>query len=361
MKKATLAIGVTSLLLFATPMVAVATVASLMSVNLMCENTSDVVAATETKPVSAKGLTASQLENARLIIGIGRNRGRSLRDIKIALMTGMQESKLRNLSYGDRDSLGIYQQRAGWGTAKQRRDPAYAINAFYKELEKFKNRDKMSLMETAIAVQRPSRAAYMSRSNNFNSWGKMADQLLEGQTGGVAKASPMIYDAACEESEEIKDTPKPPAINVPAGSWVRPLPSLRVGSQYGMRFHPILHYTRLHDGVDLSGSTGTPIYSMGDGKVVYRGKNRGAGNYLRISYAGGFTASYMHMSRFGNYRVGDKVKAGAVIGYVGATGLATGPHLHLGMKKHGKSINPIPVMCSHGIKVPGPKGCSKYR
>jgi hypothetical protein len=99
-------------------------------------------------------LDSSQLRNAQTIIAVGRSMGASERDLLIGLMTAMQESTLENLNYGDRDSLGLFQQRAGWGTPSQRMNPTYAARKFFEELLSIKGRNSMRLTEAAQAVQR---------------------------------------------------------------------------------------------------------------------------------------------------------------------------------------------------------------
>lgn len=102
-------------------------------------------------------LTAEQLKNAQIIYSVGRNMGMSTRDIQIALITAMQESSLRNLDYGDRDSLGLFQQRPsqGWGTPEQVTNPVYAARKFYSSLRALgERRYDMSMTEAAQAVQR---------------------------------------------------------------------------------------------------------------------------------------------------------------------------------------------------------------
>lgn len=104
---------------------------------------------------SLQNLSADQIENAQTIIRVGREMGASDRDIQIALMTAMQESTLRNLNHGDRDSLGLFQQRPsqGWGSPEQVTNPEYAAGKFYERLLGIGNRDQMRLTEAAQAVQ----------------------------------------------------------------------------------------------------------------------------------------------------------------------------------------------------------------
>jgi murein DD-endopeptidase MepM/ murein hydrolase activator NlpD len=120
-----------------------------------------------------------------------------------------------------------------------------------------------------------------------------------------------------------------------------PVPG-RQTSSYGMRRHPILGYSRMHRGVDFKASYGTPIYAVTDGTVSYAGRNGGHGNYVKLSHGGGLQTGYSHMSRIAVGR-GERVKRGQVIGYVGSTGLSTGPHLHYEMYRNGASVNPSSV------------------
>ncbi len=123
-----------------------------------------------------------------------------------------------------------------------------------------------------------------------------------------------------------------------------PLRFSRISSKFSnRRFHPVLKRYRAHHGIDYAAPTGTPVMTIGDGVIVKRGfQKRGGGRYLKVKHNSVYTTTYMHFSRFGkNVRVGARVKQGQVIGYVGATGLATGPHLDFRVHKNGKAINPL--------------------
>ncbi len=113
----------------------------------------------------------------------------------------------------------------------------------------------------------------------------------------------------------------------------------RITSRYGMRRHPILGYVRMHAGLDFGARYGSPIYAVADGTVTYAGRHGGHGKYVRIQHAGGLGTGYAHMSRIA-VSSGTHVRAGQVIGYVGSTGLSTGPHLHLEAYRNGHTINP---------------------
>ncbi len=125
------------------------------------------------------------------------------------------------------------------------------------------------------------------------------------------------------------------------GAMMAPV-SGRISSHYGMRRHPILGYMRLHGGTDFAAVSGTPIYASADGVVNYAGRNGGHGNYVRIDHGKGLATGYSHMSRIAAAN-GQRVRQGQIIGYVGSTGLSTGPHLHYEMYRNGAKVNPLSV------------------
>ncbi len=124
-----------------------------------------------------------------------------------------------------------------------------------------------------------------------------------------------------------------------------PINNAKVKSNFSTsRKHPVLGFTRAHKGVDFRASTGTPIPAAGAGRVVARGFNRGHGNYVKIRHNGTFETLYAHMSKFAKgVVVGTAVRQGQTIGYVGSTGLSTGPHLHYEVIKNGTHVNPLTV------------------
>lgn len=114
----------------------------------------------------------------------------------------------------------------------------------------------------------------------------------------------------------------------------------RITSGYGARRHPILGYVRMHAGIDFAASWGSPIYAATDGRVTIAGWHGGHGNYVRLDHGGGIGTGYGHMSRIA-VAPGMSVRRGQVIGYVGSTGLSTGPHLHYEMYRGGQTVNPM--------------------
>jgi len=123
-----------------------------------------------------------------------------------------------------------------------------------------------------------------------------------------------------------------------------PIPYARVTSGFTKaRKHPVLGRTRRHDGVDYGAGTGTPIHAAGDARVKFVGWKSGYGRTIVLDHGRGYTTLYAHMSRFGKYKRGSSIKQGTVIGYVGSSGLATGPHLHYEFRINGVHRNPLTV------------------
>ena len=123
-----------------------------------------------------------------------------------------------------------------------------------------------------------------------------------------------------------------------------PLDFFRITSRFSnARFHPILKIYRAHHGVDYAAPAGTPVKAIGDGTVIVKGYDAGGGgNYIRIKHNSVYTTTYMHLQSFGqDIQQGVHVRQGAVIGYVGSSGLSTGPHLDFRVHKNGQPINPV--------------------
>lgn len=122
-----------------------------------------------------------------------------------------------------------------------------------------------------------------------------------------------------------------------------PLDYFRITSRFShARFHPILKRYRAHHGVDYAAPTGTPVKTIGDGTVIFKGWTNGGGNTVKIKHNSVYTTSYMHLSRYAKgLQVGKHVSQGDEIAYVGSTGLSTGPHLDFRVYKNGEAINPL--------------------
>ena len=133
-----------------------------------------------------------------------------------------------------------------------------------------------------------------------------------------------------------------------------PLSFTRVSSDFNpARRHPILNTIRAHEGVDYAAPKGTPVMASGDGKIIFRGWKGGYGNTLILQHGGNVTTLYGHLSRFASRGYGSRVQQGEVIGYVGATGLATAPHLHYEYRKNGVHLNPRTVVLPNAEPLRG--------
>ena len=124
----------------------------------------------------------------------------------------------------------------------------------------------------------------------------------------------------------------------------KPITAGETRSGFGMRRHPILGYTRMHTGVDWSAPVGTPIFAAGNGTVIKAGRESGYGNRVEIQHANGYITTYNHMTGFARgITEGTRVRQGQVIGFLGMTGLATGPHLHYEVMVNGHFVDPLRV------------------
>ncbi len=125
-----------------------------------------------------------------------------------------------------------------------------------------------------------------------------------------------------------------------------------VTSGFGGRMHPILGYVRMHSGLDFKASYGQPIFAVTDGVVAFAGRKGGYGNFVQLNHGGGVASGYGHMSRIAA-RPGSKVRRGQIIGYVGSTGLSTGPHLHYELYRNGRPVNPASVKFTSRAQLSG--------
>jgi murein DD-endopeptidase MepM/ murein hydrolase activator NlpD len=133
-----------------------------------------------------------------------------------------------------------------------------------------------------------------------------------------------------------------------------PVDGARISSGFGRRFHPILGYTRMHKGVDFAVPTGTPVMAAGAGEISFMGWANGYGNFVVINHGNGYATAYGHLSRFAaGMRRGARVRQGQVFAYSGATGLATGPHLHYEIRVNNSQVNPLTVKVAEGRLLNG--------
>ncbi len=152
------------------------------------------------------------------------------------------------------------------------------------------------------------------------------------------------YDAAkaAENAAALPSTgssTKPPTSVTNGIVWTMPCSYVRFSSPYGWRIHPVYGYPKFHTGVDLAGPQGTPIVATRSGTVIAAQHNSTSGYYVSVNHGDGFSSSYLHLTHF-IVKEGQKVSAGQVLGYMGSTGVSTGPHLHFGISYNGVTQNP---------------------
>jgi len=133
-----------------------------------------------------------------------------------------------------------------------------------------------------------------------------------------------------------------------------PVDGARISSGFGMRFHPVLGYTRMHKGIDFAVPTGTPVMAAGSGTIKKEGWEGGYGNFVLLDHGNSYATAYGHLSRFApGVHIGSHVRQGEVIAFSGATGLATGPHLHYEIRINGTQVNPATVKVARGRILSG--------
>lgn len=162
---------------------------------------------------------------------------------------------------------------------------------------------------------------------------------LEAQSSAIAEQ----LEIRQRESSSSSSSSSRSSSSSSSSSFGGPLASIRVSSGYGFRVHPIYGSVRLHTGVDLSATTGTPIRAAADGVVASAGWLGGYGNAVVLDHGGGKATLYAHQSAM-NVRQGQEVGKGDVIGRVGCTGSCTGPHLHYEVRLNGKPVDPSPYL-----------------
>lgn len=126
------------------------------------------------------------------------------------------------------------------------------------------------------------------------------------------------------------------------GTFVRPVEG-RFSSEFGMRVHPVTGQHKMHSGVDFAAPTGTPIQAAAGGTVTFAGVQSGYGNIVIVEHPDGSETRYAHASRI-DVKVGQRVAQGELIAAVGATGMATGPHLHFEIRRNGEAVDPAPLL-----------------
>jgi murein DD-endopeptidase MepM/ murein hydrolase activator NlpD len=133
-----------------------------------------------------------------------------------------------------------------------------------------------------------------------------------------------------------------------------PVDGARLTSGFGMRFHPVLGYSRMHKGVDFGVPVGTPVMAAGGGSIAVMGWESGYGRFVLVNHGNGYSTAYGHLSRFSpGLHVGSRVGQAQVIAFSGNTGMTTGPHLHYEIRQNNVQVNPLAVKMAQGRKLGG--------
>ncbi|MBW1876129.1 MAG: M23 family metallopeptidase [Deltaproteobacteria bacterium] len=181
----------------------------------------------------------------------------------------------------------------------------------------------------------------------FLRYGRVHALEYDGQRTGKVQA--FYYQAGNSRGQFYDDSGR-----AMQGGWLRtPLRYERLSSRYNpRRFHPILKRTVPHLGVDYAAATGTPVWAAADGRVKFAGRKGPNGNLVIIRHGGGFETAYAHLYRIkGGIRPGKLVKQRELIGFVGSTGRSTGPHLHFGLKKYKRPLDPLTELNGPGLRM----------
>lgn len=214
---------------------------------------------------------------------------------------------------------------------------------------------KQALLQEKRAEADELLAQLNAKSEEFNAMMDEAEAEAEDLIAQIAKTEKEYNDAKRKEEEASKPKPgtnsgygsaMPPSHVVDGITWVMPCKYTRFSSPYGWRIHPVYKTWKFHSGVDLGAPSGTPIYASRSGKVTTAKYHYSAGNYVTVNHGDGFSTSYLHMTH-DIVSEGDYVQAGQIIGYVGSTGVSTGPHLHFTIYYNGETINPANYINFH--------------
>ncbi len=207
---------------------------------------------------------------------------------------------------------------------------AELIDAFSQKIN-FKKDIRSGNKITLIAEK------FITPDNNFSHNGKIiyASIKLDSKTHEIYR-----YQTKSSEYHFFDNTGK----TIKTSNLIIPIKFSRISSNFGYRKHPILGYKKMHNGIDFIAPKGTPIYAAGDGIVAKFAYDRYSGNFIILQHKNQTNTIYAHLSKFAkDIHIGQKIKQGAIIGYIGNTGRSTGTHLHYEVKLHGKNINPLSI------------------
>jgi len=217
-----------------------------------------------------------------------------------------------------------------------------AVEEKMAELEKRDNDVYRSIFE-ANPLPDSARAKLTEKSKEFEKVNAMNDEQLSKDIAAQLNninARITYQRTSYDAIEKLIQNQDEKLASIPAIQPVSNKDLSRVASGFGMRIHPIYGIPKMHSGLDFTSPQGTPIYATGNGRVTTAGGGTGTGNHVIINHGYGYETVYMHMVRI-KARVGQQVKRGEVIGWVGSTGASTGPHLHYEVHINRSAVDPV--------------------
>ena len=248
------------------------------------------------------------------------------------------------------DRINMMQEIAASDQARleEMRQAAADVAAAQKQMEQGK-----AEMEASSAALEESQAEMEEKrtasDDILRELAKKQDEFQAMLDESEALQDDLMLEIAAKEKElaDAKYEEKLAALAAAGGApasdatWLTPVSGYTLTSPFGMRLHPVLGYYRMHNGIDMACAQGTPIYATRAGKVTTASYQAGgAGYYVSINHLDGFSSIYMHMTHYA-VSAGQTVSQGQLIGYVGSTGISTGPHLHFGISYAGSYVNPL--------------------
>jgi murein DD-endopeptidase MepM/ murein hydrolase activator NlpD len=259
------------------------------------------------------------------------------RYVSVAEPRDMQMAKVNPQESDDEDAAGKMRlYNAIYETALRNNVPAHIIEALIK------------VYSFDVDLQRPVRSGdsfdilYAEDENDMRAEVQFASLNLSGETPRRYYRFQTTDDSIVDFYDETGKSAKKFLVRKPlAGGTFR--------SGFGIRRHPILGYSRMHSGVDWSDDTGAPIFSAGNGTIIHADWSSGYGRRIEIQHLNGYVTTYSHLSGFARgIQEGAKVRQGQIIGYVGNTGLSTGPHLHYEVAINGNYVDPMRIKLPQG-------------
>jgi biotin carboxyl carrier protein len=303
--------------------------------------------------------TADQKANAAKIVEqvkVDVPAAKQMQAAVVALATAMQESNLHNINFGDRDSIGLFQQRNPWiQPYPQHPDPRLDQHKTTHLFLTGGQGGQRGLLDIPGWENMPVTAAAQAVQVSafplaYAKWEASARALAKAYMG-AAPAGPQPTPTATTVDPACPTDPTPSSGPAPVNGWTVPMPkgAWTMTSPFGWRMHPVVHAMKLHTGVDLAAPNGTPVYSVANGTVKAAAPNDGYGNQVVVAHQG-VDSAYNHLSVI-LVKAGQAVKAGQLVGKVGSTGMSTGNHLHFEIRTNGKPIDPVPFMRARGVKL----------